>query len=211
MLEEKELKAIVHMLKATTDTAEHMRMVDGQDQRSAAGVRQYNAVLKHLKDTATIPEHLFMPLDEDSSLIDFGMCCDQLTGYLEGMLEVPAEDGKSDAHSVNAPYINISGGTPDLDKLGELIRQAMPSWIREQMEKEESEEQERQEEQEGDMNDLESKIAELGAQMQVLAERMHREELSADEIRKLADQMRGLGQQQSELAKKHAIVRARED
>ena len=51
----------------------------------------------------------------------------------------------------------------------------------------------------------------MGAQMQVLAERMHREELFSDEIRELADQMRQLGQQQSELAKQHAAIRASKD
>ena len=62
-----------------------------------------------------------------------------------------------------------------------------------------------------DQASLEERIAELGAQMQALAERMSREELSGDEIRKLADQMRELGQQQSELARKHAAIRAPKD
>ena len=210
MIEEKELKGIVKMLNATTKMAEHLRMTHDLDKKSAAGVRQYNGIVKRLNGTDTVPADMFTPLEEDASFVDLGMCCEQLAAYLGSMVEEPAAEKKFEKQ-INAPHINISGGMPDLDKLGELIRQAMPSWLREQMEEEkpEAEEEEKKgKDPDTNMNDVESRIAELGAQMQVLAERMHREELSGDEIRKLADQMRELGQQQSELARKHAAIRA---
>ena len=210
MIEEKELKGIIKMLNATTKMAEHLRMTHDLDKKSAAGVRQYNGIMKRLNGTDTVPADMFTPLEEDASFVDLGMCCEQLAAYLGSMVEEPAAEKKFEKQ-INAPHINISGGMPDLDKLGELIRQAMPSWLREQMEEEkpEAEEEEKKgKDPDTNMNDVESRIAELGAQMQVLAERMHREEMSSDEIRKLADQMRELGQQQSELARKHAAVRA---
>ena len=212
MVEEKELKTIIRMLEATTRTAEHLRMTGGEDRQSAAGVRQYNAVVKRLKDTDTIPEDMFAPLEEDASFIDLGMCCGQLGAYLGGMVEEPAREKKAEAPRIQGPVSIKIGDLRNLKDLGELMRQAMPSWLREQMEKHESKEGEekakKEGEPEGSMNALESRIAELGAQMRVLAERMHREELSSDEIRELADQMRQLGQQQSELAKQHAAIRA---
>lgn len=209
MLDEKELKTIIQMLGATAKAAEHLRLTGGTEQRSAAGVRQYNAVVKRLRDTGTVPEDLFAPLEEDASFIDLVMCSAQLAAYLGGLAEEPAAEKRSDTPKIRGPVsINI-GDLGNLKDLGEMIRQAMPSWIREQMEVEKpKEEEEEKKEPEADMNDLESRIAELGAQMQVLAERMHREELSTDEIRKLAEQMRELGQQQSELAKQHAAIRA---
>ena len=210
MIEGKELKATIKMLNATSTMVEHARMTGSVSEGQRPGVRQYNSVLKRLADADTIPEGLFAPLEADDSLDELGMCCGQLAAYLEGMVEEPAAE-KRFRKQINAPHINISGGMPDLDKLGEMIRQAMPSWIRKQMEDEEpesGEEEEKEEDPDANMNDVESRIAELGAQMQVLAERMHREELSGDEIRKLADQMRELGQQQSELARKHAAIRA---
>ena len=205
MLEEKELRTIVQMLDATTKTADHLRMTHSDvDQRSPAGVRHYNSIVKRLEDTDTIPKDLFSPLEEDASFVDLGMCCEQVAAYLRGMIEEPAEGKKAVTPQIMGPVSIKVGDLGNLKDLGQLIRQAMPSWIREHMEKEEQEE----EESKADMNDLESRIAELGAQMQALAERMSREELSGDEIRKLADQMRELGQQQSELAKKHAAIRA---
>ena len=206
MVEEKELRAIIQMLGATTRMADHLRITHDLDQKSEAGVCQYNSIVKRLKDTDTIPESMFAPLKEDAPFVDLGMCCEQLSAYLKGMVGEPAEGKKHDAPG-NIGVVNIGG---NLKELGDLIRQAMPAWIREQMEGANQQTLQKKEE-EADMNDLESRIAELGAQMQALAERMSREEMSSDEIRKLADQMRELGQQQSELAKKHAAIRAPKD
>ena len=194
------------MLQATSEKAEHLRLTGGPAQASGAAVRQYNALVERLKDI--LPGALFSPLEEDASFVDLGMCCEQLAAYLEGIAEAekPTAGKKVGMPEIHGPIISI-GKTGDIKDLGEMIRQAMPSWLREQMEKKGPE----QEKPEADMNDLESRIAELGAQMQVLAERMHREELSSNEIRELADQMRELGQQQSELAKQHAAIRAHKD
>ena len=202
-----EVKGMIGMLKATARTAEHLRLTGGPAQGSPAAVRQYNAVMKRL--SSIIPGDLFTPLEEDASFVDLGMCCEQLAAYLESLQDT-TEEKKAVTPKIQGPVAIKIGDLGELKNLGELIRQAMPSWLREEMEKNKSKEAEevKEEEPEGDMNDLESRIAELGAQMQVLAERMHREELSSDEIRKLADEMRQLGQQQSELAKRHAAIRS---
>ncbi len=205
-----EMQGIIGMLKKTADSAEHLMMIGGQVKGSAAGVRQYNAVLKRLKNFVLADPDLFTPLDEDASFADLGIACEQLAAYLEGMTEA-AEPGKAKkaAPQIMGPVSIKVGDVGDLGDLGEIIRQAMPSWLKGQMDVKISKAEKK--EPKAEMNDLESRIAELGAQMQALAERMSREELSGDEIRKLADQMRELGQQQSELAKKHAAIRAPKD
>jgi hypothetical protein len=201
-----EMKGIIGMLKATAGTAEHLRLTGGPAQGSPAAVRQYNAVVKRLG--SIIPEDLFTPLEEDASFVDLGMCCEQLAAYLESLQDDTGEK-KPVTPKIQGPVSIKIGDLGELKNLGEVVRQAMPPWLREQMEKDKSKEAgEVKGETEGDMNDLESRIAELGAQMQALAERMRREELSSDEIRKLADEMRQLGQQQSELAKRHAAIRS---
>ncbi len=205
-----EMQGIIGMLKKTADSAEHLMMIGGQVKGSAAGVRQYNAVLKRLKNFVLADPELFTPLEEDASFADLGIACEQLAAYLEGMTEA-AEPGKAKkaAPQIMGPVSIKIGDVGDLGDLGEVIRQAMPSWLKGQMDVKISKAEKK--EPKAEMNDLESRIAELGAQMQALAERMSREELSGDEIRKLADQMRELGQQQSELAKKHAAIRAPKD
>ena len=47
--------------------------------------------------------------------------------------------------------------------------------------------------------------------MQVLAEKLRREELSPDEVKRLADEMRKIGLKQAELARKRAELRAKTD
>jgi hypothetical protein len=207
-----EMQGIIGMLKKTADSAEHLMMVGGQVKGSTAGVRQYNAVLKRLKNFVLADPELFTPLDEDASFADLGIACEQLAAYLEGMTEA-AEPGKAKkaAPQIMGPVSIKIGDVGDLGDLGEIIRQAMPSWLKGKMDVKVDVSEAEEKEPEAEMNDLESRIAELGAQMQALAERMSREELSGDEIRKLADQMRELGQQQSELAKKHAAIRAPKD
>jgi hypothetical protein len=207
-----EMQGIIGMLKKTADSAEHLMMTGGQVKGSTAGVRQYNAVLKRLKNFVLADPELFTPLEEDASFADLSISCEQLAAYLEGMTEAaePASAKKA-APQIMGPVSIKIGDVGDLGDLGEIIRQAMPSWLKGQMDVKIDASKAEKKEPEAEMNDLESRIAELGAQMQALAERMSREELSSDEIRKLADQMRELGQQQSELAKKHAAIRAPKD
>ena len=144
-----ELKGMIRMLQATAGRADHLRLTGGPVQGSGAAVRQYNAVVERLKDI--IPGALFSPLEEDASFADLGMCCEQLAAYLEGIAESekPAE-GKKAAPQVMGPVSIKVGDLGDLKDLGELIRQAMPSWFREQVEKKE---QEGEEKPEADTND----------------------------------------------------------
>jgi len=118
-----ELKGIIHMLKATASMAEDIIVLKSADQKSVAGVRPYNAIVKRLGDV--IPGDLFISLEEDASLMDLGMCCRQLAAYLEGISEELAPNKSGDNVIVNV------GG--DLKELGEVIRQAMPSWLKEQV------------------------------------------------------------------------------
>lgn len=194
-----ELKAIIGMMKATAEVATELRMTGGDDRPPRAGIRQYNAVLERIKNY--LPDFL-IPLEEDATLIDLAMSCQQLIGLLDGMME-GAGMGESDKRQTGTPIINIGDGA-DMKNMGDLIRRAMPAWIREQMDKEYQKEQEGAISPESDIVDLKSRMVELGDQMQALAQRMQEEELSSDEIHDLADQMRELGQQQSDITRQRA-------
>jgi hypothetical protein len=207
-----EIRGIIRMLKVTAGRAEDLVMTGGPIHGSAAGVRQYNAVLKRISNSTFANPELFIPLEEDASFVDLGIACEQLAAYLGGITEA-AEPGKAKkaAPQIMGPVSIKVGDVGELGDLGEIVRKAIPSWLKGKMDVKVDVSEEEKKEPEAEMNDLESRIAELGAQMQALAERMSREEMSSDEIRKLADQMRELGQQQSELAKKHAAIRAPKD
>ena len=126
MVDERELKAIVQMLSTTAKMAEQIRMTSGLEdqQSSSSAAQQYNAVVKRLENTDTIPRDMFLQLEEGASLQDVGISSGQLAAYLTGLIEQPDEDRKDKEgayHRVDSPEINIFGTTPDMQKLIETI------------------------------------------------------------------------------------------
>ena len=209
MTQEKEIKRMIRLLESTAKIAEHASLTGALDQGQKASLRQYNAILERLKETEEIPGVLFPPLEEDASFDEIGVACKQLAAYLQEE-EEPAKDRRPQGGDFHGPIIKIGGNLKDL---GEIIRDALPEWMRsgrwdvftpeeEPKESEPAEESETQ-----NLNDLESQMSELGAQLQVMAERLRRESLSPDEIQRLADGMRELGEKHAELAKKQAALR----
>jgi len=186
-------------------------------------VRQYNALLEHLRDLGVLTEKLFPPLEAEVHSGEAGLLCAQLAAYLEGELPQKEEERRREREvpSVGdaSPVINITGNTlsdlslGNLRELGELIRQHLPAWLKgpaEQPQEEESPEAPEEavpEKAPPPLNHVESQLAELGARLQVLAERMRREDLSVEERLRLADEMSRVGQEQAQLAREHALLR----
>ena len=128
-----EMQAIIRLLKTTAERAEHLRMTGGTEQGSVAAVRQYNAVLKRIKGFVFADPELFAPLEEDASFVDLAISCEQLAAYLEGMMEAAEPRPKKPPTQIMGP-VSIKISDPgELGDLGELIRQAMPSWVKGQM------------------------------------------------------------------------------
>jgi hypothetical protein len=210
MAQEKETKRIIRLLESTAEIAQDASLTGMLQQGQKASFRQYNAILEYLRETEEIPDVLFPPLEENASFDEIGVACRQLAAYIK-------EDEPAKAHSRSAPFledspiINIGG---DLKDLGKLIRDSLPEWMKKASTGEKPDEQPKESEtveekeiQDINLNELESQMSELGAQMQVMAERLRRESLSPDEIQRLADGMRELGDKHAELAKKQAALR----
>ncbi|HIE26094.1 TPA: hypothetical protein EYP66_02280 [Candidatus Poribacteria bacterium] len=179
MADEKEIRRMIRLLESTAKIAQDASMTGMLEEGNKASVRQYNAILDRLRETEEIPDVLFPPLEEDAPFDEVGVACKQLAAYLKEE-EEPEKSRRSTGGTYHSPIINIGG---DLKDLGQLIRDALH------------------------LNDLESQMSELGAQLQVMAERLRRESLSPDEIQRLADGMRELGEKHAELAKKQAALR----
>ena len=210
MAQEKEIKRMIRLLESTAKIAQEASLTGTLAEGQKASVRQYNAVLERLKETEEIPDVLFPPLEEDASFDEVGVVCKQLAAYLQEEEEPAKARPRGTPLLDQSPIVNIGG---DLKDLGELIRDALPEWMKKgrwdfftpEEEPKESEPAEESEAQ--NLNDLESQMSELGAQLQVMAERLRRESLSPDEIQRLADGMRELGEKHAELAKKQATLR----
>lgn len=209
MAQEKEMKRMIRLLESTAKIAEDASLTGMLKQGQKASVRQYNAILERLRETEEIPDALFPPLEEDASFDEVGVACKQLVAYLQ------EEEEPAKARSRGVPFledsaiINIGG---DLKDLGKLIRDSLPEWMRKESEEKKPEEEPKESEpaekfEAQNLNDLESQMSELGAQLQVMAERLRRESLSPDEIQRLADGMRELGEKHAELAQKQAALR----
>lgn len=216
MDQEKEIRKVIHMLRATAKAAEQAALTGAYSTGGPAFVRQYNAVLEHLKEIGVLREKLFPPLEAEVNSGEAGLLCTQLAAYLEG--ELPASEeglGQPGAHCVKeSPSITIATGNigdlGSLKDLGELIRRHLPAWLRGATEQEDADREIKAEappEPEPSLNNVESQLAELGAQMQVLAERMRRQDLSVEERLRLAEEMSRVGQEQGRLAREHARLR----
>jgi hypothetical protein len=210
MAQEKEIKRMIRLLESIAKMAEESSFTGAFKQGQKVSVRQYNAILDRLRETEEIPDVLFPPLEEDASFDEVGVACKQLVAYLEDEEEAE-KSRRSTGGTHHSPIIKIGG---DLKDLGELIRDSLPEWMKQEKKEEKPEEEpkaseptEASETQNLSLNELESQMSELGAQLQVMAERLRRESLSPDEIQQLADGMRELGEKHAELAKRQAALR----
>jgi hypothetical protein len=214
MAQEKEIKRMIRLLESTAKIAQDASLTGMLRQGQKASVRQYNAILKRLMGTEEIPAELFPPLEEDASFDEVGVACKQLVAYLQEEEEPAKARSREQFRVGDMPIINIGG---DLKDLGELFRNALPEWMKkgrvdiftpgkEPKESKPTEESEAQ-----NLNDLESQMSELGAQLQVMAERLRRESLSPDEIQRLADGMRELGEKYAKLAQRQAALRMKSE
>jgi len=210
MAQEKEIKRMIRLLESTAKIAQDASMTGMLEQGQKASIRQYNAILDRLKETEEIPDVLFPPLEEDASFDEVGVACKQLVAYLQEEEEPAKARSREQFRVGDMPIINIGG---DLKDLGELIRNALPEWMKKghidifTPEKEPKESKPAEESETQNLNDLESQMSELGAQLQVMAERLRRESLSPDEIQRLADGMRELGEKHAKLAQRQAAMR----
>jgi hypothetical protein len=210
MAQEKEIKRIIRLLESTTKMAEHASLTGTLKEGQKVSVRQYNAILELLKNIEEIPSELFPVLEENASFDEVGVACKQLAAYLQEEEEPAKSRPRERPFLEDSPIINIGG---DLKDLGQLIREALPEWVQKGRwdiftpEKEPKESEPARESEPQNLNDLESQMSELGAQLQVMAERLRRESLSPDEIQRLADRMRELGEQHADLAKRQAVLR----
>ena len=192
-----ELRRIYGMLKTIADLAEHSELTAVEGGGEAHAARQYNAACGRLVELEVVGDGFFIPLEGDASWADLRSACAQVAGYIEPDVEEARPD---------RPIINFQPnftGEVTTESIGALLREIAPDGMGQASAEENGEPASR-------LDDVESKIAELGGQMQVLAERLHRNDLSADEVKGLADQLRDLGKDQTQLAEEHARARASE-
>jgi molybdenum-dependent DNA-binding transcriptional regulator ModE len=203
----KEIRRIRRLLQKTAEMAEGASLTGSLKQGGRAAALQYNRALQHLEQLGEIPTELFAPLPEDASLDEVGVAANQLAGYLEDEEEgsSPATAGGESHGSHNNVFIGL-GGLKELEQLkglGQAIRDQMPDWIKNKM----GGEVEQPEENGATLTEVESRLVEVGARLQTVAEQLRRGDLTDGQRAELAEQLSRLGQEQAQLARRHAALR----
>jgi len=128
----RELRRIVRMLETTAAQATDLRHT-GNDP-SPAGVRTYNAALKHLIDTGEVPAAIFSPLPEDVSMAELAMTCSQLSEYLSADLPGGSEEEEdSGGKKLVIGQLNlgtrVGPGGSDPDEIAQIVRDYLAEWL----------------------------------------------------------------------------------
>jgi len=221
-MEAKDQRRMAALLEQIAETARGASLTGVLNGAAGAARAQYNRIRDLVAKEDPAADALFAALGEEGSLDDVGFSAGQLAKWLrEDVAEEPREKpGKKlfDAVSINVGDMNLG----DLSNLGEMIRANLPAWLRGEQGVCCPEEAAPQEEPTVDpakaveevktqadltLNDLESRLAELGEQLTALGLRMGRENLAPTEMQEIAQTMRKLGEEQARLAREHAHAR----
>src|SRR5207249_2829174 len=124
--------------------------------------QQYNAVLRHLEQSGTVPSGFFPPLSEEATFDEVGVAAGQLAGYIDDNGEPEGKKERERIYGSHNVSINVGGGK-DLKEIGELIREHLPEWLRGKIPANGEVEAEP-----GNMSEVESRLAEVGAKLQAV-------------------------------------------
>jgi hypothetical protein len=203
-----DIRRIRRMLQETVRIAKDASLTESLQEGARSAARQYNAVLRHLEQSGTLPAGFFPPLGEQASFDEVGVAAGQLAGYLEEE-EEPEPRRKNERMISGSHNVHINVGSlkelDDLKNIGQIIREHMPDWLRGKIPGSAEPDAEP-----GTMSEVESRLAEVGAKLQAVAEQLRRGDLSDEQRAELAEQLSQFGQEQARLARQHAMLRERE-
>ena len=210
-----EVRRIRRMLLETARMAKEASLTRSLEKGARTSVLQYNHVLQHLEKLGALPAGFFAPLPEDATLDDVGIASAQVASYLQE----EDEERPRERHHGHHGNVNVSiGGLRDLKELkelkelGQIIREQLPDWMRGRVPEPPAPPPPPYAPHAADagpthLSELESRLAEVGAKLQTVAEQLRRGDLTDTQRAELADQLSRLGQEQARLAREHAAAR----
>ncbi len=120
---QKEIRRILRLLESTANVVETSSGISFESDSSGEGAarcaRQFNNALTHLIELDAVPEELFEPLEMNATFGDICFACHQVAAYLkEGI-----------CHDFDFADVKKTIGN-ELKDVGEVIRQSMPSFLK---------------------------------------------------------------------------------
>lgn len=116
---QKEIRRVLRLLETTAHVVETSHLIDA-DESEERCARQFNKALSHLTELGAVPEGLFEPVESSTSLGDICFACRQVVGYLK--------EGVCDEFDLAQVGKTIGD---ELKDVGEVVRQSMPSFLKE--------------------------------------------------------------------------------
>ncbi len=116
---QKEIRRVLRLLETTARVVETSPIVD-PDEGEERCAQQFNNALSHLTELGAVPEGLFEPLEPSASLGDICFACHQVAAYLK--------EGLCDEFDFAQVKKTIGD---ELKDVGEVVRQSMPSFLKE--------------------------------------------------------------------------------
>jgi hypothetical protein len=206
-----ETRRILRMLNGTAEMAQHATLTGALDGGAPAASAQVNRAVRFLEQKGMLPPGFFEPLSQEASFAEVGVAASQIVSYLS---DDETEATSSSTHDERGGHnvVNIGfGGLKELRELkgiGEMIRSHLPEWL--MAEETASRAAEAVVDAQGDpreMAEVDSRLTEIGAHLQAVAEQIRRDDLNLDERLRLAEQLTRLGAEQAQLARTRAAVR----
>jgi NAD-dependent DNA ligase len=115
--QDREVGRIRRMLHELGRLAEHASLTGSFAKAGITCVQQYNRLLSRLEQKGHVTTGWFDLLPEDASMADVGVSARLLSAYLE--------DQEDDERSRN-----VIVGLGDISKVGEMVREHLPDWLR---------------------------------------------------------------------------------
>ena len=209
-----QVRRIRRLLRATARMAHDATLTGGFEKGARSAAQQYNQSLQFLENSGEVPPGFFRRLADEASFDEVGVAAAQLAAYITEDEEGDPGGGRKGRGLGDHNSITITGfgGLKELQELrdlGQVIREHLPDWMRHRTTEEREERRTEEEPNARSLTEVESRLAEVGARLQTVAEQLRRGDLDDERRAELAEQLSRLGQEQARLARQHAMLRER--
>ena len=160
---QKEIRRILRLLETTARIVETSAITDHFSEGEERCARQFNNALNLLADLDAVPDGLFEPLETHASFGDICFACHQVSAYVrEGCVD-----------DFDFDHMKKTIGD-ELKEVPEMVRQAMPSFLKDmwsgQTEEENVETVEVTSDEDEEVTSVEQRIGRLEGQMETVVE-----------------------------------------
>jgi hypothetical protein len=130
----REVRRIRRMLRGMAKLAKDASLTGSLQDGVAASVQQYNLLLGRLEQLRVTPPGMFAPLRENAGFDEVGVAAALLSAYIEED-ECEAREGHGIGHGNVVIGLGGLRQLEELKDLGRIIRQNLPDWLREKVER----------------------------------------------------------------------------